>query len=393
MNKFKIKVCDAIDSESLKEFTESRYIVDAHLEEPNVLLVRSKNLHDFPFTPEIQAVGRAGAGTDNIPVKRLTEAGIPVFFTPGANANAVKELVIAGMLLAARKLDKAWLFTQTLSKDQPIEAIVEQEKKQFRGTELSGKTLGVIGLGQIGVRVANAALDLGMKVIAYDPHISISNAYALSPEVSPSEHIVELLKQSDFVTLHVPLSSQTKKLISQEALSALNPSSILLNFSRGEIIDQEALLAALQAKKFRAYVHDFPSSILLNHPQIISFPHLGASTIEAEKKSASSLVRSIRDFLEHGNIKNAVNFPDLHLAPAAPYRLAMVHENKPGMLANISEILAKEKYNISTLLNKSRDLIAYSLIDINQVPSALVLNKIKNLSGIIRVWTLLSDTL
>jgi D-3-phosphoglycerate dehydrogenase len=383
---FKIQTLNVISALGLSQFPRDDYEVAADIEHPDAMLVRSSDLHHVTISDSVKAVGRAGAGLNNIPVAALTKRGIPVFNTPGANANAVRELVIAGMLLASRHILPAWHYVHQLkSAADQLEKEIEQHKKQFVGMELMGKTVGVIGLGSVGVKVANAALALGMRVIGFDPTISVNRAWELSSSVTQARHLDELLAQADFVTLHVPLIDATKHMINQARINAMKPGAILLNFARDEIVDANAILLALNENKIATYVTDFPSMLLKDHPEVIALPHLGASTIEAEENCAVMIVRQLRDFLEHGIIVNSANFPTVEVGPCAGVRLAIVNENIPNMVAQISSKLATAKLNINSLLNKSRDDIAYNLLDIDDEVSDAVLREIANIAGVIQV--------
>jgi D-3-phosphoglycerate dehydrogenase / 2-oxoglutarate reductase len=384
---FKIQTLNAISLTGLKQFPDAAYQVGTDMTEPDALLVRSADMHTLTLPPSVKVVGRAGAGVNNIPVAALTKLGIPVLNTPGANANAVRELVLAGMLLASRNICQAWNYVNLLkTSDNEMDKQIEQDKKQFVGFELMGKTLGVIGLGQVGVKVANAAINLGMQVIGFDPTITVHRAWELSSDVKQAHNIDELLKQSDFVTLHVPLNDATRHMLNETNMKLLKEGVVLLNFARDGIIDNTTLLSALKEKKIFAYVTDFPSPDLKEQPNVICLPHLGASTREAEENCAIMIVRQVRDFLESGTISNSANFPAIEM-PASPggYRLAVVNENVPNMVAQISSQLAEAKLNILSLLNKSRDDIAYTLIDVNQEVTDAVLKGITGIKGVVQV--------
>ena len=332
---YKIQILNPIASSSLNQFPRELYEIgiDAN---PDAILVRSHPMHTLAIPDSVKAVGRAGAGVNNIPVLELTKRGIPVFNTPGANANAVCELVLAGMLLASRKICQAWQYVQQLkvNQDELLEKEVESNKKQFAGFELLGKTLGIIGLGSVGVKVANAAVHLGMQVIGYDPTITVNRAWELSANVRQAKNLEDILTSADFVSIHIPLTEQTKNLFNLTRLSLMKSTAVLLNFSRDGIVENDVLLKILNEKKLYAYVNDFPSIQLKDHPAIISLPHLGASTKEAEENCAFMIVRQIRDFLEIGSIVNSVNFPTVELPPIGQsFRLAIVNANVPNMVA------------------------------------------------------------
>ena len=337
------------------------------------------------FIPNtVKAVGRAGSGVNNIPVSKLSQRGIPVFNTPGANANAVAELVIASLLLAARHIPDALSFTNNLEGDDTqLSSLVERAKHRFAGTELYGKTLGVVGLGAVGVKVCNAARALGMQVVGFDPQMTVDSAWRLSSEAIPAASLNELLCCSDFISLHVPLNDQTRHLINAGRIGKMKSSTTLLNFSRSAIVDETAVLAALQNATLHAYVSDFPSRALLNDTRVIVLPHLGASTREAEDNCALMVCEQLRDFLESGNIRNSVNFPDIHLSRTEDFRLAFANQNIPGMVSQITAILAESNINIIDMLNKSRGDYAYTLIDINERISTKLLDRILAINGVL----------
>ncbi|MEW8461017.1 MAG: phosphoglycerate dehydrogenase, partial [Candidatus Thiodiazotropha endolucinida] len=332
---------------------------------------------------------RAGAGVNNMPVAEMTGLGIPVFNAPGANANAVKELVLAGALLAARNLGPAWRFTTGLSGDDGvISKQVESGKKNFVGFELPGRTMGVIGLGAIGVKVANACRALGMNVIGYDPTITVQSAWKLASEVEQALSVDDLLSKSDFVTFHVPLTDATANMINAERLRLMKPGSVLLNFARNGIVDDEATVAALDSGQLYAYVCDFPSNLLKDHPRVITLPHLGASTKEAEDNCAIMVAEEVRDYLENGNITNSVNFPSINLPRNGGFRIAVVNSNVPNMVGQISTDLANEGLNILDMLNKSRDDIAVTLLDVDKQPNAELLQTLASIDGVLSVRSL-----
>ena len=384
---FKIQTLNPISNTGLKQFPENLYEIAADLANPDAMLVRSHNMHQMTIPASVKIIGRAGAGTNNIPVASLTELGIPVLNTPGANANAVRELVIAGMLLASRNICQAWHYVNQLKlKDAALEKEIEQNKKQFVGFELMGKTLGVIGLGSVGVKVANAAIHLGMRVIGYDPTISVSRAWELSSNVQQARSIESLLSESDFVSFHVPLLDDTRNMMNPKRFQATKKNVVLLNFARNEIIDHQAMLEALNANHVLAYVSDFPNDILKDHPRVITLPHLGASTKEAEENCAVMIANQVREYLENGGIINSVNFPTVDVLPHnSEARIAIVNANIPNMVAQISSTLAEAKLNIASLLNKSRDDIAYTLIDVNGEVTDTVLKKIGSIDGVKQV--------
>ncbi len=388
---FKIQTLNAISPIGLNQFPRDLYEVASEIQNPDAILVRSYTMHDMPIPHSVKVVGRAGAGVNNIPIEALTKRGIPVFNTPGANANAVRELVIAGMLAASRHICQAWDYVRRLqSEGEQLEKEIEQNKKQFVGFELMGKTLGVIGLGSIGVKVANAAIHLGMEVMGYDPAISVNRAWELSANVQQARNLDELLMKSDFVTIHVPLMNETKHMIHHSRMQLMKPGVVILNFSREGIIDNEALLDALNEKKIFAYVNDFPCAKLKEHPRVISLPHLGASTKEAEENCAVMLTKQIREFLETGAIGYSANFPTVDIPRhTMGVRLSIVNANIPNMVAQISSKLASAGLNILSLLNKSRENIAYTVIDVHTEISDALIKEILNIEGVVQLRKLL----
>lgn len=382
---FNIATLDNISNTGLSRFPQKLYHISKELSAADAILVRSHDMHSMELPESVVIVGRAGAGTNTIPVAKFTQLGIPVLNTPNANANAVKELVLAGMLIACRNLQPAWQFVQNLSGDDAsMNITMEKSKKLFSGFELPGKTLGVIGLGAIGVKLANSALALGMKVIGYDPLISVRRAWELSADVQQAHSLEELLKHADFVSLHVPLNDETRHLINATRLQAIKAGAVLLNFSRHGVVDNAAVLAALEQKQLRTYVCDFPANALKDHPQVICFPHLGASTQEAEENCAIMIADQIQEYLEHGNIKNSVNFPDVTMPMGNSSRLTIANANVPAMVSQISSKLGDAGLNITDMINKSRGEIAYTLFDVDQAISADVLAEIKKIKGVIR---------
>ena len=383
--KCEILVINQIAQVGLERFPAERYAVVKESKDPWAILVRSQDLHQFEFGPSLRAVGRAGAGVNNIPVPVLSKRGIPVFNAPGANANAVKELVLAGMLIAARNLAPALDFVRGLQKGEGLDKTVESGKKQFAGFELPGHTLGVIGLGKIGSLVADAAIRLGMNVLGYDPHITVEAAWSLPSQVRRANSVDDLLKASHFVSLHVPLVEKTRDLVNAKNLSLMNAGAVLLNFSREGVVSEEAVVKALASQRLRWYVTDFPSAALLANPGVIALPHLGASTAEAEDNSAVMVVDELREYLEHGNLQNAVNFPDASMAREAPYRLSIANANVPDMLGRISHTLGKRKINIHNMLNKSKGEIAYTLVDTDNEVQSDVLDELRRTTGVLHV--------
>jgi D-3-phosphoglycerate dehydrogenase len=383
---YKILTLNNISVAGLERLPREKYEVASEIQHPDAILLRSFKMHDMEIPDTLKAVGRAGAGVNNIPVDKMSAAGIPVFNAPGANANAVKELVITGMLLACRNICQAWDFARNLEGDDAeINKQVEAGKKNFGGFELPGRTLGVIGLGAIGRQVANAAESLGMKVIGYDPGITVEGAWELSANVKKAVSVDELMSQVDFVSFHVPLIDATKNMINAERLKIMKDNVVILNFARGGIIDDEAVSAAIKAGKVYAYVCDFPSNLLKNHERVITLPHLGASTGEAEDNCAIMVADEVRDFLENGNITNSVNFPEVKMPRTEGYRLSIVNSNVPNMVGQISTTLAGAGLNIVDMLNKSRGDLAYTLVDVDKEVSASVLESIKTIDGVLAV--------
>nr|VFK20898.1 MAG: D-3-phosphoglycerate dehydrogenase [Candidatus Kentron sp. LPFa] len=387
----KILTLNSISVKGLERLPRDRYEIASELQNPDAILLRSYKMHDMELPKSLKAVGRAGAGVNNIPVDKLSRLGIPVFNTPGANANAVKELVLAAMFLAARNLCPAWDYARNLAgSDQEIQKQVEAGKKQFKGFELPGRTLGVIGLGAIGVLVANAALSLGMKVIGYDPSITVRRAWQLSSTVQQAVSIDDLLARSDFVSVHVPLTDTTRGMLDDKRIPGMRDGAILLNFSRSGVVDEQAVVAALDAGKLQTYACDFPSNALKGNPRVIMLPHLGASTKEAEDNCAVMVADQVREFLEDGAIRNSVNFPTVKMAPGEGFRLAIVNANVPNMLGQISTALADAHLNILDMSNRSRDELAYTLIDVQEPVPPEVIDRITGIEGVMRARALAS---
>ncbi len=386
---YRIQTLNPISLAGLERLPRDRYEIASEIPRPDAILLRSFDMHDMSLPDSLKAVARAGAGVNNIPVERLTARGVPVFNAPGANANAVKELVLAGMLLAARNIPQALQFAAGLpADDAAAEQLIEREKKRFVGSELPGRRLGVIGLGAIGVKVANMAVQLGMHATGFDPGISVARAWQLSSEVRQAASIGDLLAHSDIVTLHIPFSDSTERLINAERIALLPGGAILLNFSRAGVVDESAVRAALDSAHLRAYVTDFPRAIFHDHPRAIVLPHIGASTTEAEDNCARIVVDQLRAFLEHGSIANSVNFPDVEMANGAGHRVAITHANVPNMLAQISATLAEAGENILNMLNKSRGDIAFTLADVETPLTEAVLVRLRAIDGVLNVRAL-----
>jgi D-3-phosphoglycerate dehydrogenase len=383
---FQILVLNQISATGLKRLTAGRYVIGKEIAAPDAILVRSADMHAMDIPHSVRAIGRAGAGTNNIPVKQMSARGVPVFNAPGANANAVKELVIAGMLLAARNLTGALSFVAGLDPAQPeMDQAVEAGKKAFAGYELAGHTLGVIGLGKVGCLVADAAIKLGMEVLGYDPEITVDAAWSLPAQVRRAHTVSEVLRGAHFVTLHVPLLDATRHTINADNIGLLPHNAVILNFSRDGIVDDRAVLAALDAKKLGHYVCDFPSAELNRHPRVVTLPHLGASTREAEENCAIMVVNQLRDYLEHGNVQNAVNFPNVAMARESGFRIAIANANVPNMVGQISTAMAQAGLNIHNMMNKSRGEMAYTLVDVDSKVPKKVIDAIRRIQGVLAV--------
>ena len=360
-----IRCLNKIAEAGLAQFPQASYQFTEQAGAEDAILVRSADLKEMDFGAGLKAIARAGAGTNNIPIVRCSEAGIVVFNTPGANANAVKELVLAGLLMSSRPVIPAINWIESLGSAADLAQRVEQEKSRFVGTELKGKTLGVIGLGAIGILVANLAAELDMQVVGYDPYISVDAAWKLSRQVRHAESLEAVLKTADYVTIHVPLTPQTKNLIAASQLKLMKTGAVLLNFARGGLVQEDAVLAALAARQIRGYVTDFPSPGLAGKPGVTLIPHLGASTKEAEENCAVMAAQELIDYLENGNIRNAVNLPDVVMERSGQARLCCFHRNVPNMLAHISGMISKQGINIENLLNRSQGEFAYTLMDVD----------------------------
>jgi len=385
MKKFQILTLNNISHQALLRFTPDRYIVGKHVEHPDAILVRSHDMHNMKIPTTVKAIGRAGTGTNNIPVAAMSDRGVPVFNAPGANANAVRELVLAALLIGARNLVPALQFVASLPNDADFEAHVEEGKKQFAGIELPHRTLGIIGLGAIGALVADTALKLGMKVVGYDPEITVDAAWRLQSAVRKAQSIDEVLKQADFVTLHVPLVAATRGLIDAKRLAVMKPGAVLLNFARDAIVDEAAVVEALRADRLKAYLTDFPSPALSGVRGVIALPHLGASTAEAEENCAVMVVEQLREFLEDGGINNSVNFPQVEMARESAYRIGIANANVPNMLGQISTAMANAGLNIHNMLNKSRGEMAYTMVDVDSPVAQSVIDAIAAINGVLSV--------
>ena len=388
---YKILTLNNISVRGLDRLPRDRFEVASDIGHPDAIMLRSADMHSMEVSNSVLAIGRAGAGTNNIPVAKFSKRGVPVFNAPGANANAVKELVIAGMFLAARNICQAWEYTRSLKgDDHTLEEAVEKGKKKFVGYELPGRTLGVIGLGAIGVEVANASHGLGMNVLGFDPAITVQRAWQLSSGVEQALSLDDLFSRCDMITVHVPLLDATKHLVNAARLKLLRQGGVILNFSRAGIVDEAAMIASLDAGHASAYICDFPTNAVKDHAKIISLPHLGASTNEAEENCAIMVADTLKDFLENGNVRNSVNFPEAVLPRAQnSVRMAIANENVPNMVGQISSALASAKLNIADLLNKSRGDLAYTLIDVDgsAIPQSVV-DQLKSTAGVLSVRVL-----
>jgi len=383
---YKIQTLNNISIAGLERLPRESYEIASEIGSPDGILLRSFNMHEMEVDTNVKAIGRAGAGVNNIPIDKMTDNGIAVFNAPGANANAVKELVVAGMLLGARNICQSWEFSRNLEgTDEEIHKQVEAGKKNFGGFELPGRTLGVIGLGAIGILVANVALRMGMKVVGYDPDITVQSAWKLSSDVQKANSVDDLLSRVDFVTFHVPLVDATKNMINAERLKNMKDGVTIMNFARNGIIDDEAVSEAIKAGKVNAYVCDFPSNLLKQHERVITLPHLGASTKEAEDNCAIMVAEQVRDYLENGNVTNSVNFPEMQMPRNDGFRLGVVNSNVPNMLGQVSTALADAGLNIIDMLNKSRGDMAYTLVDVDSEISADTISAIEAIDGVLSV--------
>ena len=386
---YKILTLNNIAVEGLRHLPRERYEVASEIAHPDAILLRSFNMHDMDIPETVAAVGRAGAGTNNIPVDDLAHKGIPVFNAPGANANAVKELTIAGLLVASRNICDAREYVKTLEqKGDALNKAVEAGKKQFVGAELPGKVLGVIGLGAIGVEVANAALDLGMIVHGFDPAITVRSAWRLSSGVEHEETLDQLFQGTDALTVHVPLSDVTRGIVNADRIALMNDGSTLINFARGGVVDDGAALAALESGKLARYVTDFPKPELISHPNVIALPHLGASTREAEENCAVMVAENVKDYLENGNIRYSVNYPDCRLPRMDAYRITIANANVPNMVGQISTCLAEAGLNIEEILNTSIGDLAYTIVDVNGPVTDECEAKLRGIDGVLALRNL-----
>jgi D-3-phosphoglycerate dehydrogenase / 2-oxoglutarate reductase len=383
---FRIMVLNQISENGLKRLPAGQYAVGKDVAEPDAILVRSADMHTMEIPATVKAIARAGAGTNNIPVKAMNARGVPVFNAPGANANAVKELVLAGMLMAARNLAPALRFVGGLDRGaKELDKQVEDGKKNFAGFELAGQTLGIVGLGKVGCLVADAAIKLGMNVLGYDPEITVDAAWSLPAQVRKATSVGEVMRNASFVSLHVPLVEATRGLVGAKNIALMKPGAVVLNFSREGVVDDAAVLAALDAGQLAWYVCDFPSSTILAHPKVVALPHLGASTREAEENCAIMVADQLRDYLEHGNVANAVNFPQVAMGRESKFRVAIANSNVPNMLGQISTTMAQAGLNIHNMVNKSRGDMAYTLVDVDSAVGDQVIAQLKAIEGVLAV--------
>ena len=386
---YNIKTLNNIDQSGLDRFSSESFTINADNHDIDAIILRSYGLHDFEIPASVKAIGRAGAGVNNIPVDEMSSRGIPVFNAPGANANAVKELTLAALLISARNICSARDYVKSINPDDVnLKSSIESGKKQFAGIELPGRTLGVIGLGSIGVHVANAALALGMKVIGFDPKVTVTNAWKLSSGVEKVDDLDEIFKRSDAVTIHVPLVEQTENLINAKCLNLLRKNSILINFSRGGVVNTSDVLSALDDNFLSSFVCDFPEPPLMKHKKVIALPHLGASTMEAEQNCAVMVADNLIDYIENGNINYSVNFPTAVMNRADGYRLTVANKNIPNMVGQISTYLATAGLNIEDLLNKSYGDLAYTIVDLDTEIPEKIIDQISRIEGVLLVRSL-----
>lgn len=382
---YQYKCLNQIAQTGLDQFTRD-YAQTEELEEADAVLVRSASLHDMEFPGRLQAIARAGAGVNNIPLGKCAEHGVVVFNTPGANANGVKELVIAGLLLAARDIVGGVNWVQSERMNEELSSLAEKKKKQFAGHEIEGKKLGIIGLGAIGVKVANAAVHLGMEVLGYDPYISVDAAWNLSRSIRHITNVEEIYRECDYITIHVPLLDSTRRMINADAIEKMKDGVVVLNFARDLLVDEEAMVLALKTGKVSRYVTDFPNTTTAGAKGAIVIPHLGACTEEAEESCARMAVKELRDYLENGNIKNSVNYPNCDMGvPSYPARVAICHRNVKNMLSQFTTILGEENYNIGNMTNKSRGDYAYSMFDLESPASPELIRRLETVEGVLKV--------
>ena len=383
---FRVLVLNQVSEKGLQRLPAGLYVAGKDIAEPDAILVRSADLHSMPIPASVVAIARAGAGTNNIPVKAMSGRGVPVFNAPGGNANAVKELVIAGMLIASRNLAPAQRFVEKLDPRTPdLDKAVEEGKKEFAGSELAGQTLGVIGLGKVGCLVADAAIKLGMNVLGYDPDITVDAAWSLPAQVKKATSVPEVLRNAGFISLHVPLIDATRGLVNEKNVTLVKPGTVLLNFSRDGVVNDAAVLAALDAKQLGWYVCDFSSAAILGHLRVVALPHFGASTREAEENCAIMVADQLREYLEHGNVTNTVNFPNVAMPRESRFRVAIANANVPNMLGQISTTMANAGLNIHNMVNKSRGDMAYTLVDVDSAVTEAARAEIGKIDGVLAV--------
>ena len=385
---YKVLKLNKIAAEGIDSFSSDKYIVSDDISDPDAIILRSFDMHLMEIPSSLQVVGRAGSGVNNIPVKKLSDLAIPVFNAPGANANAVKELVIAAILICARNIHRAIEFVEESEKPEDFKQRIELGKNKYVGYELPGKTIGVIGLGAIGVKVANACLNLGMNVIGFDPMMTVNNAWDLQPGIESSDNLRAVLKKADDITIHIPSTNKTRSFIGKEELSMMKDSATLINLSRAEIVDDNAIKSSLTENRIKTYVTDFPDSSLIGIPNVLLLPHLGASTKEAETKCAKMVAKSIRSFLENGTIDNSGNFPEVHLDRISGSRLSVTNQNKPNMVGQFTTCLGEAGININDLSHKNMDEIGYTLIDVDKSITPEILLKISQIEGVISIKNL-----
>jgi len=381
---YKVLTLNNIAVDGLRRLTRERYEVASEIAHPDAIILRSHNMHEMDIPDTVVAIARAGAGTNNIPVDTMSARGVPVFNAPGANANAVKELAIAGLLMAARNLCDAREYVQGLKEQgDTLTKAIEAGKKQFVGFELPGKTLGVVGLGAIGVEIANAGLELGMKVVGFDPAITVRRAWQLSSGVEHAETLDQLFQHADAVTVHVPLMDATRNLVNRDRIALMNDGATIINFARNGVVDNDAALAALDGGKLHAYVSDFPTPELIAHPKVIVLPHLGASTAEAEENCAIMVAENLKDYLENGNVRFSVNFPECRLGRMDAYRITVANANVPNMVGQVSTCLGDAGLNIEDLLNKSVGDLAYTIVDVNKPVTEEIESRLRAIEGVL----------
>ena len=381
---YKILKLNNIASEGLSVFENGDYHLGDEVTSPDAILLRSFNMHEIDIPESVQAIGRAGSGVNNIPIDKLTKLAIPVFNAPGANANAVKELALAAILIAARNIHRAMDYIHNLKRSDNLKSDIESVKKQYIGYELPNKTLGIIGLGSIGVKVANAGYDLGMKVLGFDPMITVDNAINLVPGVKKYNDLNEVLKNVDILTIHIPYTNETKDFISETEINLMKNSATIINLSREEIVNTDAVIKALDNKKLNTYVTDFPNESLIGNPDVLLLPHLGASTKEAETNCAVMVANSIKSYLESGDIINSVNFPDVSLVNDTKHRLTITNLNKPNIVGQFTSLLGKENININDLSHKNYKTIGYTILNLDKPISPKVIEQIEQIDGVIK---------